>query len=158
MVLPIHSPVVTDDGIYFYICARGGNPHDAGLDQGSPRSVTGGAIYRAKLRTDGFVSLDADRRLGAMITHPFTLESDHITINAATQSGRIVAELVEPWWREPEGKPIPGFGKEDFDLFEGDSISHNLSWRGRSDLSDLCGRRLLLRLSMYHAQLYSFTI
>jgi hypothetical protein len=152
LVQPAHAPVVTDDAIYFYICARGGQPHDSG------KTLRRCEIFRAKLRTDGFVSLDADRRLGALITRPFTLANDKITINAATQGGRIAAELVEPYAREPEGKPIDGFGKNDFDAFEGDSTAHALTWRGRSDLRALRGRRVMLRMSMYHAQLYSFTI
>ena len=42
--------------------------------------------------------------------------------------------------------------------WEGDSIAHKLSWRGKSDLGALRGRRLMLRMSLYHADIYSFTL
>jgi len=43
-------------------------------------------------------------------------------------------------------------------VFRGDSLAHRLSWNGRSDLSALKGRRLMLRMSLYHADMYSFTL
>jgi hypothetical protein len=69
-----------------------------------------------------------------------------------------MAELVEPYYHEPEGKPIEGFASKDFDVFRGDSITHRLSWRGNSDLSALKGRRLMLRMLMQRAEIHSFTI
>lgn len=152
MVLPALEPVRAGDNLYIYYTAHSGLPHDTQISR--YRSI----VYRAKLRMDGFVSLDADRRPGCLVTRPFTLAGDCIEINAATQGGRIVAELVEPHWHDPEGKPIEGFSADDFDVFEGDSIRHRLSWRGRSDLGRLRGRRLLLRMMLVHAQIYSFTI
>jgi hypothetical protein len=152
MVIPAQEPVAVGDALYFYVNEHGWYPHDAQI--GPYRN----AAYRARLRMDGFVSLDADRRLGCLVTRPFTLQSDRIAINAATQGGRITAELAEPWWYDPAGKPVPGFAAGDCDIFEGDSTAHVLSWRGQSDLRALKGRRLMLRLSMYHSQLYSFTL
>ena len=107
---------------------------------------------------DGFISLSADRRLGALITRPFTLQSDRILINAATHGGEVVAELVEPDPLEPRGKAIEGLQANDFDTFRGDSTTHALSWRGSSDLSALKGRRLMLRMSLYHTDIYSFVL
>jgi hypothetical protein len=43
-------------------------------------------------------------------------------------------------------------------VFRGDSITHNLSWRGRDDLSALKGRRLLLRMLLQRAEFFSFKI
>ena len=149
MVIPAQEPVVVGDDIYLY-WAGYGLPHDIGNGTG--------AAYRGRLRMDGFVSLSADRRLGALITRPFVLQSDRILINAATHGGEIVAELVEPDDHEIRGRPIEGFTAEDFDVFRGDSVAHKLSWRGKSDLSALRGRRLMLRMSLYHADIYSFTL
>jgi hypothetical protein len=79
-------------------------------------------------------------------------------MNAATYDGEIIAELVEPWWYDPSGKLIEGFAAKDFDVFRGDALRHKLSWRGKSDLSSLKGRRVMLRMSMFHSAVYSVTI
>jgi hypothetical protein len=107
---------------------------------------------------DGFVSLDAGFPHGALITRPFVVQNDAISINAHTHWGEIVAELSEPYYHEPEGKPIKGFTAKEFDVFRGNSIAHKLSWGGRSDLSSLKGRRVMLRMTMQRANLYSFTV
>jgi len=161
MVFPAQAPVVVGDDVYVYwtACDR---PHDSGswLD-GPPADFVEGrppVVYRGRLRMDGFISLRADRRLGALITRPFTLESDRILINAATYGGEVKAELVEPDPQEVRGRRIEGFAAKDCDVFRADSIAHPLSWCGSSDLSSLRGRRLMLRMSMYHADLYSITV
>ena len=85
-------------------------------------------------------------------------DPDRILINAATYGGKVKAEFVEPDLQEVRGKRIKDFAAEDFDIFRADSIAHPLSWRGSSDLSSLRGRRLMLRMSMYHTDLYSITV
>jgi len=149
MISPAQEPVVVGDNVYLYWTGTN-RPHDIGGGTG--------VMYRGRLRMDGFISLSADRRLGALITRPFVLESDRILMNAATHGGEIVAELVEPDSHEIRGRAVEGFSADEFDVFRGDSLAHRLSWNGRSDLSALKGRRLMLRMSLYHADMYSFTL
>jgi hypothetical protein len=151
MIIPAQQPVVVGDDMFVYATGHP-NPH------GAADAHASSAAYRSRLRLDGFVSLDAGLPHGALITRPFVLESDAVTINAATYCGEVIAELVEPFYHEPEGKPIEGFAAKDFDVFRGNSIAHKLSWRGKSDLSSLRGRRLMLRMLLQRAELYSFTI
>lgn len=149
MIIPAQQPVVVGDEMYHYW-----------TEHYVPHSVAGRETraYRGRLRLDGFISLAADAPMGNLITRPFVLRGDRILINARVQGGEIVAELVEPYWHDPEGKPIEGFSAKDFDLFRGDCLSHPLSWRGVSDLTTLRGRRLMLRLAMTHAEIFSFTL
>jgi hypothetical protein len=126
------------------------NPHD--------HEQNDAAGFRSRLRLDGFCSLEADRNPGALITRPFVAQSDAITINAQTHTGEILAELVEPWWYDPSGKPIEGFTSRDSDPFRGDSVAHKLTWRGKSALSALRGRRVMLRMSLFHSDIYSITL
>jgi hypothetical protein len=152
MIAPAQEPLVVGNEIWHYYAGYN-VPHSAG-------GARDGTIcgFRGRLRMDGFLSLQADKRLGALITRPFTLQNSSIEVNAAAHTGEIVAELVEPYYHEPQGKPIEGFSAKEFDVFRGDSLSHRLSWRGRSDLTALRGRRLMLRLSLYHAEIFSFTL
>lgn len=149
MIIPAQEPLVTGSEIYHYW-----------TEHYTPHSVVGHKVlsYRGRMRMDGFVSLAADAAMGNLITRPFTLQSDSITVNAVTHGGQIVADLVEPYWHDPEGKAIEGFAASDFDVFKGDSIAHRLSWRGRDDLRPLRGRRLMLRMALTHAEIFSFTL
>jgi len=149
MVYPAQTPTTHGDQVVHYW---------AGLDQPHDLIESRSTIYRGVLRKDGYVSLDASRQLAGLILRPFTLQNDQITINAATQGGRIDFELVEPWAFEAQGKVIDGFTFDDCDSFTGNSTEHVLSWKGRSDLSQLMGRRLMLRMRMYHSQIYSVTL
>ena len=152
MVFPAQEPVVFNNEIYIYVNAHSSFPHNAQPE------ISTNWVYRTKLRMDGFVSLDAGSQMGNLITRPFVLQSDKISINAACQGGKIIAELAEPYWFDPKGKVIDGFSANDFDVFTGNSINHTLSWKGKSDLSHLKGKRLMLKIAMTHSQIYSFTI
>jgi len=114
------------------------------------------------MRLDGFFSLAANHHDGALLSRPFVLESDTIEINARTYGGAIRYELVAPYHEKdrgnPAGKPIAGFTQDDCEVFRGDELNFKLSWRGGSDLSTLRGRRVMLKMALQHAEIYSFTI
>lgn len=149
MLIPAQEPVVVDENLYVYWT---GHPVPHGV------SKHGSSGYRGRLRLDGFLSLEAGLPHGALITRPFVLQNDHITINARTDHGGIVAELSEPYYHEPEGKPVEGFTAKECDTFTGDGTAHKLSWRGSGDLRALKGKRLMLRMQLQRAQIYSFTL
>lgn len=150
MILPCHEPVAVGDDLWVYYTGVNCPHSDTSYGTYSP--------VRGKLRMDGFLSLDAGPQSGALITRPFTLQNDTISINAMTTGGEIIVEITEPWFRETHGKPVEGFAAKDFDVFKGDRLVHQLSWNGSSNLRSLKGKRLMLRIWMRHAQFYSFTI
>ncbi len=153
MVIPAQEPVVMGDELHFYSVGHRA-PHNASDDPGS--SSVG---FRARLRMDGFISVSAGSNHGALLTRPFVVHGEQITINATTRpSGEIIAELVEPYFHEPEGKPIEGFAAKDFDVFRGDSVAHPLSWKGNSNLKALKGKRVMLRMLLRHSDIYSLAI
>jgi hypothetical protein len=154
MIVPAQAPFLQGDELWVYYTAFP-TPHNAKDEERRP-----GPIWRARLRRDGFISLQAGRPLGALITRPFTLQSDAIFINARAWSGEIRAELVEVWSERKEGdfggRKIKGFTAADFQTFRGDSTRHELRWKG--DLSTLRGKRLLLKLALSCAEIWSVTI
>ena len=153
MIVPAQAPLPVGDELWIYYVEHIA-PHHVGSAQGE--------TFRAILRADGFLSLKANLQWGAMITRPFVVESDEIIINARAPYGEIRFELVEPFLEatqgDPEGKTIPGFTQNDCDAFRGDDIHHKLSWRGNSDLNTLLGKRVMLRVALQHAEIFSFTI
>jgi len=120
----------------------------------------------ATMRRDGFVSLSANAvRPGIYITRPVISTGEHLVINAACRAGGSVAvEVVDL-----RDQVIPGFSKEVCDVFSGDSVSHIVSWQGKTSIPVRSHERAAyphaenerfrkLRFYMRNADLYSFTL
>jgi len=86
------------------------------------------ALGLAKLRVDGFCSLEAGpARDGILVTRPIISPGEHLVINAAClEGGSIAVEAVDH-----NDEVIPGFSKEQCDVFTGDGLRHVVTWQGR---------------------------
>jgi hypothetical protein len=168
------KPVEVGDEIYVY---HGGarNHHDwwitgarEGIDAPEATDMTqvAYALGLAKLRLDGFVSLDAGpARPGILITRPLISEGTELTANARCWSGgSIAAEIVDAY-----DEVLPGFGAKECDTFKGDAVRHTFSWKGRTRLPAVPLERATypapeierlrkIRFYMEKAELYSFTL
>jgi len=109
-----------------------------------------GAIYLAKLRVDGFVSLSAGEKAGYVDTRPVILEGRRLFVNA-TARGEIRAEIASPDGRTPR----PGWGAGQCVPVTGDQVRAELTWPGK-DLAELSGQRVRVRFHLNNADLYSF--
>ena len=76
------------------------------------------SINLAKLRLDGFVSLTAGE--GEFTTKSLVFEGERLEINARTtgDEGRVTVEVLDA----STGVPLAGFGREDCDAFQGNSV------------------------------------
>ena len=120
------------------------------IERASPR--TGGTINLAKLRLDGWVSVDAGDEPGTLTTKPLKLTGDKLVINADAEDGGVGVEILGRTGQ----RPVPGFSLADCDRFSGDSVRHTVAWQGSSDLSRLQDRPVRLRFHLQNAKLYSF--
>ena len=122
------------------------------------------ALCLAKLRRDGFVSLDA-AEVGWVITEPFLWNGERLCINADARWGEIHAEILdaETLPSDPNGSvgpdtfgAIPGFVsyKGDTMPMSGDHLRWPMSWRG--DPQPPTDRPVQIRFIMRQARLYSF--
>lgn len=94
-------------------------------------------IGLARMRLDGFVSLDAGVRPGILITRHFISNGTQLTANAKCCSGgSITAEIVDAC-----DEVIEGFSRAECDAFTGDSVRHVFSWKGNSRLPDVTRAR-----------------
>ena len=106
---------------------------------------------RYTLRIDGFASLHAKTEPGVVVTKPLTFTGKELSLNIATSGyGTAYVEICEP-----DGTPIPGFGKEDCDVIYGDSLDRRVSWKGSGDVSSLAGKPVVLKFYLCEADLYS---
>ena len=109
------------------------------------------AIGLAKLRLDGFAHLETGYVAGLVTTKPLVMIGRAIGINAAVDGGVTAVEV-----QNEDGQPLEGFSIDDCDPFTGDSISHEVTWRGSGDLSGLRGRTVRLHFRMRQSRLYAF--
>ncbi len=137
------APVVMGDELWFYYCA-GASEHGI-----CGRS---GSICLAKLRLDGFVSVDADHETGTLVTRPFRCDATTLQINAAARGGSLTVSVLDE-----QGVQYEGFGRIDCAVFDGDSIRHRVTWREDS-FASLQGKVVRLKFYLRNARLYSFAV
>jgi hypothetical protein len=168
MVYPV-QPLIVGDEIWIYYAGYNFRHHqyrNAGELQDGRRISA--CIGLAKLRLDGFVSLDAGDEGGYVVTRPFGVpppfyvkytvrvkDAKRLFINAEAKKGEVRIELLDA---NAEDQVIPGFSREECDRFNGDSVRHTVTWNGGQDLSSLMGKSFKLKFYLRNAKLYSFQL
>ena len=145
-------PIIVNDEIWIYYIGQPGLHWY--YSRGEPQE---GSVCLAKLRLDGFVSLDAAEK-GTLTTKPFPIVEGSdirgLEINSKTaKQGFISVEVLDLHER-----PIPGFTKEDCDAFIGDEVRHTVTWNGKTDMSRLEGKVVRLRFYLGKAKLFAFRL
>gem|GEM_PF-6168092 len=107
-----------------------------------------GGIGVARLRLDGFASLDTDRQGGEVSTRPLRFDGDRILVNAVSYHGFRARVL------DPENRPIPGFDFTDCRPVTGDSVCHELQFEN-ADIAQLRGREVRLDFQLSGTMLFS---
>lgn len=130
---------IGDELIYYYGSSSWGKSHSR------PFRVSGGGIFRARLRPDGFVSVDS----GTLITRRMKFDGRELSINAV---GPIQVEVVAP----SDGGLISIAAA----TIDGDSLSHRVVFDGQRSLRDAAADGVAqLRFTVgAGGALYSFTI
>lgn len=110
-----------------------------------------GHLRRYSMRLDGFSSLSAPYKGGAMKTKPFIFSGKELEVNYATSAvGEIRMAL-----QDENGKDIPGYSMLDFQELVGNETARTVAWSGGSDLAKLAGKKVCLHVYLKDADLYS---
>ncbi len=115
--------------------------------------MAGGSVGLAKLRRDGFASMDADAGGGILTTPPVTFSGKFPFVNIAAKDGELRAEILDS-----DGKVIAPFSKEKSIAISTDGTKQRLTWKGMDDLSALIGKPVRFRFHLTNAQLYAFWV
>jgi hypothetical protein len=109
-------------------------------------------IRRYSLRTDGFVSVQADFDGGEFVSHPMRFEGAELELNFSTSAvGSVRVEI-----QDAEGYALPGYSLEDCPEKFGDEIEGVMAWNGGSGVGALAGTPVRLRFVLKDADLYAF--
>ena len=149
--VPGTSPVLIGDELWFHYSGRWNIHGSQHPEHPQPRGASGGAIGVAKLRRDGFVSLDAGSEEAVVVTKPLVLKGDMLKINVDCPDGSLSAEVLDE-----NGDVITGFGRRECEPVATDNVNHRIQWRGERSLRDLGGKNVQLRFSWRNGSLYSF--
>ncbi|MGC8638856.1 MAG: hypothetical protein ACP5XB_03130 [Isosphaeraceae bacterium] len=108
-------------------------------------------LRRYSLRLDGFACVRAGYERGEMLTRPLRFKGRELVLNFATSAGGGIRVAVE----DADGRPVPGFTRDDAVELIGNEISRVVRWRSGSNLSSLSGRTVRLRFILKDASLYA---
>lgn len=140
-------PLIVGDSLYFYCSGRRLN--DIMWD-----SYTSTGL--ARLRRDGFVSMNAGKDEGTLLTEPIVFDGRYLFVNAdvAGKKSALYVEIVDE-----DGNAIEGYTKKECKpLTKTDSTKAMVSWKNNADLAALAGKPVRLRFYLRDGDLYSFWI
>ena len=152
-ILPPSHPVVCSDDLFFYytgIKYRAGSTYVGKYPNGKfvPRpglDKDTGAICLAVLRRDGFISLDAGKQPGALLTRPFELPSGKLFVNVDALGGELRVEAMNS----------SGELQAASAALEGDRTRGEIIWKDGS-FAELKGETVSLRFTLRNASFYSY--
>ncbi len=145
-IYPFANYVVVGDEIWIYYLGADVT-HLASL-----AAKNMGTVSRAVFRLDGFMSADAGREEGVLVTKPLVFEGDCLEVNYdASAGGRLDLEILDE-----SGKPIPGYTFSDHDRAYYNFVHGRMTFRGSPDVSALAGRAVRLRFRLRACSLYAF--
>lgn len=144
---------VVGDELWFYYIGFSGDGHLRSNVYEKNGMHYGGSTGMAVLRRDGFVSHEAGKDGGELLTRPLKFSGEYLFVNVDCPEGSIAAEVVGP-----DGKPVPGFELENCRPLSVDSTIARLSWKGKKSLGELAGQPVRFRFRLTDGALYSFWV
>ncbi len=140
--------LIHGDELWFYYCAVRGDETMKGDTEETNGMYVGGAIGIARLRRDGFASLDGT---GSITTEKLEFDGKYLFVNA--KADRLWAELLDE-----EGNVLPGYERENCIPFAGDCCQERMTWKNKKDLQELAGKCIRIRFYQENGSLYAFWI
>ena len=145
--LKVAPPLVVDDEIWLYYAAAHGPFPPAVLKGGKSTGL-------AKLRLDGFVSVNAGEEVGKLETRPLSFTGKRLHLNAAVEpNGEIRVGLARR-----DGRPLEGFATGACHPVKGDGIDIPVSWEKGPDMGVWSNSEVRIQFELRKAKLYSFWI
>ena len=122
------------------------------------------AIGLAKLRLDGFASMDAYEGGGVLTTKTMVFRGRRLEVNVRAPAAPFGQQLrpTSPYGAfdvsilDDAGSPIEAYSSDRCDTFAGDERRHIVTWGSNDRVDALAGRPIRLRFHLRNAALYAF--
>ncbi len=144
------APVLLDEELCFYY-GSSRHPQRNAQEPGGPWPLH---IGLAKLRRDGFASLDAGDLPGQVITRPLTFPGKALYVNADVGAGGWVKAAV----LSRDSDPIADYALDDAVPLTGNTTTGRMTWKSREEVPNPRDDHLRIRFQLKNAKLYSFWI
>ena len=112
------------------------------------------ALGLAKLRRDGFVSLDAGDEPGTLTTRPLSFAGKSLWINTDVATGGWIRAAV----LNPDGDAIAEQSLDASEPITSGSLAARMTWKQTRQLACPVDGHLRLRFQLHRAKLYAFWI
>lgn len=145
--------LVVGDRLCFYYGAFGGNELRKGGNEMWSGMYANAATGLATLRRDGFASMDAGEKAGAVTTRPIKFNGEHLFVNLDAPRGELRVEVLTL-----DGKPYGPFAATNCVPLRCDSTRQRVTWRGVGSLARASGKNVRLRFTLTNGSLYSFWV
>ena len=140
----VGSPLIVGDSLYFYMSGR--RKCKSYWDACSSTGL-------AKLRRDGFVSLDASDTEKTLLTRKLTFEGQYLFVNADASEGQLLAEILDEY-----GNVLEGFSKYQCKPIQTNSTKIAIEWEKGKTLEKCSGTPVRIKFYLQNASLYSFWV
>lgn len=139
------------DETWIYYCGRpGGHKGHWGNDGKRPSYAATGL---AKLRKDGFFSIDAGEVEGTLTTPPLRFQMGKFYVNVDAAGGELAVDVIDQ-----HGKPLPDFARSNCRQLSVNSTMAQVRWDNAEDLNRLKAQPVRLRFHLRKGSLYGFQI
>jgi hypothetical protein len=146
---PLTEPVLRGEELYFYYFGSRHFTRDK-----IPVSSFQPYVGLAKLRRDGFASLNADEMPGQVVTRPLTFGGHSLFVNAEVPTGGWIKAAV----LSRDSQPISKFALEDAVPLAKDTTKGHMVWKSKEELPPPGDDHLRIVFQLKNAKLYSFWI
>lgn len=108
-------------------------------------------MRRFTLRVDGFVSAQAPRSGGELLTKVLVFSGGQLVLNVSTSAAGSVRVEIQ----DEAGRAIEGYALEDCEEIYGDQLERVVCWKGGDNVANLAGRPVRLRFVMDDADIFA---
>jgi len=107
----------------------------------------------AKLRRDGFYSMDAGSVDGVLTTRPVKFSGNYLFVNVNDPRGQLTVEVLDQ-----NGNVVAPFSRGNAVPIAVNNTIQKVAWTGAADLSSLAGKHVRFRFYLQNGELYSFWV
>jgi hypothetical protein len=140
--------LVVGDELWFYVSGRAGKafPNSQHVDSGASTGL-------AKLRRDGFASMDAGAEPGSLTTRPLRFRGKHLFVNLDAPQGQLLVEVLDE-----QGRVMAPLDRGHCRPVRGNGVRQPVAWEGTDGLASAAGKPVRLRFHLTRGRLYSFWV
>jgi len=143
------APILVGDELFIYYASSRNPERDK-----DPQARWPIHVGLAKLRRDGFASLNAGDRPGRILTRPLHFTGDALHVNAEIAAGGWIKAAVFT----RDSQPVSAYALDDAVPLTRGAVRSRMTWKTKPKLSPPGEDHLRLLFQLKNAKLYSFWI